>query len=144
MVGEKKRFSCDRYGSGFTSYYKHSLLRHIKNVHEGDVKKAKGGLQRCQEVPWCNYQTTCYRNLRRHIQAKHRYTRSKKCCFCDYQTTSTEKLVKHKRVHKGEAISKLNCSVCNLSFRDKEGFENHLNERHPAGNDFDQKSDICA
>ena len=76
----------------------HSLLRHIKNVYEGDVKKAKGGLQRCQEVPWCNYQTTCYRNLRRHIQAKHRYTRSKKCRYFDYQTTSTEKLIKHERV----------------------------------------------
>ena len=53
MVGEKKRFSCDRCGSGFTSNYKHSLLRHIKNVHEGDVKKQKEvykGVRKCHGV----------------------------------------------------------------------------------------------
>ena len=68
MVREQKRYSCDRCGNAFTKNHKHSLLRHIKNIHEGDVKKVilkeekikkhsqkrvQGGVHKCQEVVWC-------------------------------------------------------------------------------------------
>ena len=137
MVGQQKRYSCDRCGNAFTTNYKHSLLRHIKNIHEGDVEKVIGGIHKCQEVAWCTYKTTDLRNLSRHIQAKHRCKRLKKCLYCDYQTTSTEKLNSHKKEHKGEVLARHNCSVCNLAFRDSESFENHLNEHHPAGDSFE-------
>ena len=35
-----------------------------------------------------------------------------------------------------QILAKQNCSVCNVSFRDKESFENHLNDVHPEENDF--------
>ena len=61
MVGELKKYSCDRCGNSFKTNYKRSLLRHIKNIHEGDVKKVmlkeekrvRGGTHKCQEIAWC-------------------------------------------------------------------------------------------
>ena len=102
-------------------------------------EKLKNGLHKCQEVAWCNYKTTDLRNLKRHIQAKHRYKRLKKCRYCNYQTTSTKKLTSHKLEHKNEVLLRHNCSVCNLAFRDSESFENHLEEKH-ATNDRSQQN----
>ena len=118
MDVSEKRYSCDRCGKAFKTNHKRSLLRHIKNIHEGDVNKVilkeeklKNGVYECQEVAWCNYKTTDLRNLKRHIQAKHRYKRLKKCHYCSYQTTSTKKLKSHKLEHKNEVLSRHNCSV---------------------------------
>jgi hypothetical protein len=145
MVGELKKYSCDRCGNSFKTNYKRSLLRHIKNIHEGDVKKVmlkeekrvRGGTHKCQEIAWCTYVTTDLRNLSRHIQTKHRYKRLKKCLYCNYQTTSTEKLKSHKKEHKDEVLARHNCSVCNLAFMNIESFENHLNEHHPTSDSFE-------
>ena len=134
MVGELKKYSCDRCGNSFKTNYKRSLLRHIKNIHEGDVKKVmlkeekrvRGGTHKCQEIAWCTYVTTDLRNLSRHIQTKHRYKRLKKCLYCNYQTTSTEKLKSHKKEHKDEVLARHNCSVCNLAFMNSESFENQM------------------
>ena len=39
--------------------------------------------------------------------------------------------------HKDQVLARQNCSVCNLLFKDKKTFENHLNEKHPQNNDFE-------
>ena len=91
-----KRYSCDRCGEGFKTNHRWSLLRHIKNIHEGDVnqvtykeeklkenskKKVQGGVHKCQEAAYCTYKTTDLRNFKRHIRAKHRLNRQKKCLY---------------------------------------------------------------
>ena len=129
-----KKFSCDR--CGLKTNHKWSLLRHIKNIHEGDADKEKKVLYKCQELEGCTYRTNVLRNFQRHIQARHRLKRLKKCIYCNYQTTSTEKLRSHKIEHKNESLARHHCSVCKLVFIDSESFENHLNERHPKSNDF--------
>jgi len=129
-----KKFSCDR--CGIKTNHKRSLVRHIKNIHEGDVSKEKKVLYKCQELEGCTYRTNDLRNFKRHIQARHRMKRLKKCIYCNYQTTSTEKLISHKKVHKNECLARHHCSVCKLVFSDTESFENHLDERHPKSNDF--------
>ena len=63
-----KYCSVDRCCNAFTTNHKLSLLRHIKNIHESDVKKVilkeekiqkhsqkrvQGGVHKCQEVVWC-------------------------------------------------------------------------------------------
>ena len=100
-------------------------------------EKLKNGLHKCQEVAWCNYKTTDLRNLKRHVQAKHRYKRLKKCHYCNYQTTSTKKLKSHKLEHKDEVLARHNCSVCNLAFRDSVSFEYHLKEKHQTNESFE-------
>ena len=136
MDRKQKQYTCDRCCSGFTTNYKHCLVRHIKRIHEGVVKTVKGGLHKCQEDSCCTYQTTNKRNLRRHIDAKHRNKRLRKCNYCDFLTTSKERLINHKKTHKNEVLARRNCSVCNVSFHDLASFENHLNEKHPAEQSF--------
>ena len=130
-----KKYSCDR--CGLKTNHKWSLLRHIKNIHEGDVDKEKKVLYKCKELDGCTYRTNDLRNFKRHIQARHRLKRLKKCMYCNYQTTSTEKLRSHKREHKNECLARHHCSVCKLVFSDSESFENHLNKRHPKSKDFE-------
>ena len=77
------------------------------------------------------------KNLMRHIQAKHRYERLKKCRYCNYQTANTKRLKFHKLEHKNEVLARHNCSVCNLAFRDSVSFENHLEEKHPTNDSFE-------
>ena len=145
MDVKEKKYICDRCGEGFKTDRKWSLLRHIKNVHEGDVnkedrylqKKVPGGVHKCKELPGCTYRTNDLRNFKRHIQAKHRLKRVKKCLYCSYQTMSTEKLRRHKREHKNECLVRHHCLVCKLVFNDSESFENHLNKRHPKSNAFE-------
>ena len=145
MDVKEKMYSCDRCGKGFKTIHRWSLLRHIKNVHEGDVnkedkylqKKVPGGVHKCQELAGCTYRTNDLRNFKRHIQAKHGLKRLKKCLYCNYQTTSTEKLRRHKREHKNECLARHHCSVCKLVFNDSESFENHLNKRHPKSKAFE-------
>ena len=139
-----KKYSCDRCNS-FKTNHKWSLLRHIRNIHEGDVnkgdeylkKKVLGGVYKCQELAGCTYRTTNSRNLKRHVQAKHRLKRLKKCLYCDYKTISTEKLRSHKKLHKNECLARHHCSVCKLVFSDSESFENHLNKNHPKSSTFE-------
>ena len=88
-------------------------------------------------MAYCTYKTTDLRNLKRHIQAKHRLKRLKKCLYCDYQTTSTEKLRSHKKEHKFEVLARHHCSVCKLAFSDSESFENHLNKHHQKSGTFE-------
>ena len=45
MEVKKKKYSCDRCGV-FQSDHKCSLVRHIKNIHEG-VKKVQKGILKC-------------------------------------------------------------------------------------------------
>ena len=148
-----KKYSCDRCsGKAFKTNHRWSLLRHIKNIHEGDVnqvtykeeklkenskKKVQGGVHKCQEVAYCTYKTTDLWNLKRHIQAKHRLKRLKKYLYCDYQTISGEKLRSHKKEHKSEVLARHHCSVCKLAFSDSESFENHLNKHHPKNGNFE-------
>ena len=139
-----KKYSCDRCNS-FKTNHKWSLLRHIRNIHEGDdnkgneylQKKVRGGVYKCQEMVGCTYTTTNERNLKRHVQAKHRLKRLKKCLYCDYKTISTEKLRSHKKLHKNECRARHHCSVCKLAFSDSESFEKHLNKNHPKSNTFE-------
>ena len=139
-----KKYSCDRCNS-FKTNHKWSLSRHIRNIHEGDVnkgdeylqKKVRGGVYKCQEMAGCTYTTTNSRNLKRHVQAKHRLKRLKKCLYCDYKTISTEKLRSHKKLHKNECRARHHCSVCKLAFSDSESFEKHLNKNHPKSNTFE-------
>ena len=152
MDVKEKKYSCDRCGEGFKTNHRWSLLRHIKNIHEGDVnqvtnkeeklkenskKKVQGGVHKCQEAAYCTYKTTDLRNFKRHIRTKHRLNRQKKCLYCNYQTTSTELLRRHKIEHKNECLARHHCSVCKLVFNDSESFENHLNKRHPKSNAFE-------
>ena len=39
MDVREKKYSCDRCGKAFKTNHKRSLLRHKKNIHEGDVNK---------------------------------------------------------------------------------------------------------
>ena len=129
-----KRYSCDRLKTN----HRRSLLRHIKNIHEGDSKKkVQGSVHKCQEVEYCTYETTNLRNLKRHIKAKHGLKRLKKCLYCNYQTSSTELLRRHKIEHKNECLARHHCSVCKLVFKDSESFENHLNKHHPKSSAFE-------
>ena len=133
-----KKYSCDR--CGLKVGYRRSLLRHIKNIHEGDVneeKKVPGNVYECQELEGCTYRTNHLRDYRRHIQARHRMKRLKKCIYCNFKTTNTEMLRRHKLEHKNECLARHHCSVCKLVFSDSESFENHLNERHPESNKFE-------
>ena len=133
-----KKYSCDR--CGLKVGYRQSLLRHIKNIHEGDVneeKKVPGNVYECQELEGCTYRTNHLRDYRRHIQARHRMKRLKKCIYCNFKTTNTEMLRRHKLEHKNECLARHHCSVCKLVFSDSESFENHLNERHPESNKFE-------
>ena len=133
-----KKYSCDR--CGLKVVQKQSVLRHIKNVHEGDdnkEKKVPGNVYKCQELEGCTYITNRLRDYKRHIQSKHRMKRLKKCLYCDYKSVNTENLRRHKLEHKNECLSRHHCSVCKLVFSDSERFENHLNERHPKSNDFE-------
>ena len=140
-----KKYSCDRCGNSFKTNHKWSLLRHIRNIHEGDVnkgdeylrKKVRGGVFKCQEMEGCTYTTSNSRNLKRHVQAKHRLKRLKKCFYCDYKTISTEKLRSHKKLHKNECRARYHCSVCKLAFSDSETFENHLDKNHPKSKNFE-------
>ena len=135
-----KKYSCDR--CGLKVGYKQSLLRHIKNIHEGDVneeKKVSGNVYKCQELEGCTYETNHLRDYRRHIQARHRMKRLKKCLYCDFKTTSTENLRRHKLEHKNECLARHHCSVCKLVFSDSQSFENHLNEQHPKSKKFQLK-----
>ena len=43
MSGGEKKYSCDCCGKGYQTSYKHNLLRHIRNIHKGDVKSNKSG-----------------------------------------------------------------------------------------------------
>ena len=132
-----KKYSCDRCGNSFKTNHKWSLLRHIRNIHEGEEKKVRGGVYKCQEMAGCTYTTSNSRNLKRHVQAKHRLKRLKKCLYCDYKTISTEKLRSHKKLHKNECRARHHCSVCKLAFSDSESFESHLNKNHPKSNTFE-------
>ena len=138
MDVEGKKFSCDR--CGLKVAHKRSLLRHVRNVHEGDdnkEKKVPGNVYKCQELEGCTFRTNHLRDYKRHIQARHRMKRLKKCLYCDFKSVSTEKLRRHKLEHKNECLARHHCSVCKLVFSDSESFENHLNERHPKSNDFE-------
>ena len=138
MDVEGKKFSCDR--CGLKVAHKRSLLRHVRNVHEGDdnkEKKVPGNVYKCQELEGCTFRTNHLRDYKRHIQARHRMKRLKKCLYCDFKSVSTENLRRHKLEHKNECLARHHCSVCKLVFSDSERFENHLNERHPKSNDFE-------
>ena len=77
-----KKYSCDR--CGLKVVQKQSLLRHIRNVHEGDdtkEKKVPGDVYKCQELEGCTYTTNHLRNYKRHIQTRHRMKRKKKCLY---------------------------------------------------------------
>ena len=55
--GEEKKYSCDRCGKAFKTIHKRSLLRLIKNIHEGDVNKVllkEEKLQKKYEVVYTN------------------------------------------------------------------------------------------
>ena len=133
-----KKYSCDR--CGLKVVQKQSLLRHIRNVHEGDdtkEKKVPGDVYKCQELEGCTYTTNRLRNYKRHIQTRHRMKRMKKCLYCDFKSVNTETLRKHKVEHMNECLARHHCSVCKLVFSDSESFENHLNERHPKSNGFE-------
>ena len=138
MDVEGKKFSCDR--CGLKVAHKRSLLRHVRNVHEGDdnkEKKVPGNVYKCQELEGCTFRTNHLRDYKRHIQARHRMKRLKKCLYCDFKSVSTEKLRRHKLEHKNECLARHHCSVCKLVFSDSQSFENHLDERHPKSNDFE-------
>ena len=135
-----KKYSCDR--CGLKVGYRRSLLRHIKNIHEGDVneeKKVPGNVYECQELEGCTYRTNHLRDYRRHIQARHRMKRLKKCIYCNFKTTNTDNLRRHKLEHKNECLARHHCSVCKLVFSDSQSFENHLNEQHPKSKKFQLK-----
>lgn len=144
MEVKKKKYSCDRCGV-FQSDHERSLVRHIKNIHEGVVnkdnylqKKVQKGILKCTEVDWCTYKTSNLRNLKRHVQAKHRMKRQKKCLYCNYKTSDTKKLMYHKKEHRNdECLARHHCSVCKLMFSEKEDFENHLNKKHPKNDNFE-------
>ena len=132
-----KKYSCDR--CGLKVVQKCSLLRHIRNVHEGDdtkEKKVPGDVYKCQELEGCTYTTNRLRDYKRHIQSRHRMKRMKKCLYCDFKSVNTKTLRRHKVEHTNECLARHHCSVCKLVFSDSESFENHLNERHPKSNDF--------
>ena len=138
MDVEGKKFSCDR--CGLKVAHKRSLLRHVRNVHEGDdnnEKKVPGNVYKCQELEGCTFRTNHLRDYKRHIQARHRMKRQKKCLYCDFKSVSTEILRRHKLEHKNECLARHHCSVCKLVFSDSQSFENHLDERHPKSNDFE-------
>ena len=138
MDVEGKKFSCDR--CGLKVAHKRSLLRHVRNVHEGDdnnEKKVPGNVYKCQELEGCTFRTNHLRDYKRHIQARHRMKRQKKCLYCDFKSVSTETLRRHKLEHKNECLARHHCSVCKLVFSDSQSFENHLDERHPKSNDFE-------
>ena len=44
-----KKYSCDRCGNSFKTNHKWSLLRHIKNIHEGDVNQVTFKEEKLQE-----------------------------------------------------------------------------------------------
>ena len=142
MDVKEKKYKCDQCGEAFKTNHRWSLLRHIKNVHEGDVNKGNEYLQKkravhkCQETVCCTYRTNNLRNLTRHIKARHHLKRLKKCMYCNYQTTSTERLRAHKKEHKNESLARHHCTVCKLVFSDSESFENHLDKNHPKSNAF--------
>ena len=58
-----KKYSCDRCGKALKTNHRWSLLRHIKNIHEGDVnqvilkeeklqkKSKKKNTGRCTQMP---------------------------------------------------------------------------------------------
>ena len=102
MDVKEKKYICDRCGEGFKTDRKWSLLRHIKNVHEGDVnkedrylqKKVPGGVHKCKELPGCTYRTNNLRNFQRHIQAKHRLNRVKKMSVLQLSNDEYRKIKK--------------------------------------------------
>ena len=87
MVGERKRFSCDRCRSGFTTNWKNSLLRHIKTVHEG-IKAHKCDL--------CEKSYTSGNSLKIHIKSVHEGINDHKCNLCNKAYGSTYGLKYHK------------------------------------------------
>ena len=139
MTGKEKRYSCDRCGKGYQTNFKHNLLRHIKNIHEGNEKLSKDGIHRCKEVSWCNYQTMNSGNLKRHIRAKHKAKKLRKCDICEVFTTTSLDVMKNHQLkeHKNEVIPNHRCRLCSLSFLDNEDFQTHLDNEHPAENTFE-------
>ena len=130
MTGKEKRYSCDRCGKGYQTNFKHNLLRHIKNIHEGNEKLSKDGIHRCKEVSWCNYQTMNSGNLKRHIRAKHKAKKLRKCDICEVFTTTSLDVMKNHQLkeHKNEVIPNHRCRLCSLSFLDNEDFQTHLDK----------------
>ena len=130
-------FTCDR--CSYQTKYKSSLKRHIIRIHEGNLQRNKKGfIYKCDEGGGCKYETTYRRHLSRHIESKHRrQKRMKKCDYCDFTSTSLPVLKKHERItHKGQALANHSCSLCKVSFDDKNDFQNHLDTAHKIDGQF--------
>ena len=127
----RKKYSCDRCGNGYQTDFKQNLLRHIRNIHEGDIKQQKNEIFKCMEADWCNYQTTLSSNLKRHIQSRHKAKKVKVCEICSqFSTSSVEVMKKHQRTHKDEIVPKHRCHLCNVSLGHNEDFQTHLDNKH--------------
>lgn len=139
MSGGEKKYSCDRCGKGYQTNYKHNLLRHIRNIHEGDVKSNKGGVFKCNEADWCNYQTMNSSNLKRHVQSKHRTRKMRVCEICgEFTTKSLEVMKNHQaKEHRNQIIPNHRCQLCHVSFSSNEDFQSHLNNKHPSEKSFE-------
>ena len=70
MDVKEKMYSCDRCGKGFKTIHRWSLLRHIKNIHEGDVNQVTFKEEKLQENSKKKYRVVYTNVKKRHIAPK--------------------------------------------------------------------------
>ena len=67
MDVKEKKYSCDRCGKGVKANHRWSLLRHIKNIHEGDVNQVTYEEEKLKENSKKKYRVVYTNVKKRHI-----------------------------------------------------------------------------
>ncbi|KAB7501638.1 putative transcription factor Ovo-like 1 [Armadillidium nasatum] len=87
--------------------------------------KSPNGLFICS---YCDYSSSCKRNVRRHVMFKHTGEKHAQCSYCEKWFTTNEQLKVHVRVHTGEKPYK--CSFCMMKFAQSCHLKTHILKRH--------------
>jgi len=123
-----KDFLCPYDECDFTATLNKYLSRHIKNVHETQLKKFA-----CIE---CDFRSIEKGMLERHVATIHRKVKDFKCQECEHQTSCKYSLEKHIKVtHEG--IREYKCTDCSYETSEKSALNNHIRSIHLKINDFE-------
>ena len=103
----------------YCSHNKHYLKQHVQLVHLAD---------RPFKCPFCNYAGKRSHSLKEHLIV-HSKCRPYQCSHCNATFRKKGHLTNHTRMHNNTQITE-KCELCQRSFTTKDGYYEHLRNKH--------------
>lgn len=129
---ENSDFKCKECDKSFCRYAE--LMKHMQTQHSDEQP---------HKCPICGKEFKLLKEMRSHMSRDHEDSTPFECSRCEKKFRFYAELSEHSKSHKSErgdecinVIGRLKCVICNKTktFKDFEGFTNHVFEEHvPSG-----------